>query len=90
MDRTQNGDRLIFKGIPDTYERSGYTDTDTRVEAYYLEDVLTEIEYDITYLEDAPDEMLTLYDDRFDDICERLKKLDEYLHNVRNKVIVQM
>ena len=81
---------MTFNEIQDIDKRSGYTDIDTRAEVYYLEDVLTEIEYNITYLEDAPDEMLVLYDDRFDGIRERLKKLDEYLHNIRNNVIVQM
>ena len=58
-------------------------------ELYYMESVLREIECDISYLEDAPDELLAPYDDKFDVICERLKKLDEYLHNVRNIVKVQ-
>ncbi len=49
-----------------------------------MENVLREIEYDISYLEEAPDEMLAPYDDKFDSIRERLRKLDEYLHNVKN------
>lgn len=49
---------------------------------YSIESVLKEIECDISYLEDAPDEQLAPYDDRFDSIRERLQKLEEYLHNI--------
>ena len=73
-----------MKEISDICEKSGYTGIDTMAEAQYLENVLTEIEYDISYLEDVPDEMLASYDDRFNGICERLRKLDEYRHDVRN------
>ena len=75
---------MTFNEISDIYGRSCYAGIDTWTEAYYIENVLKEIEYDISYLEDAPDEMLASYDDKFDGICERLRKLDEYLHNVRN------
>ncbi len=49
---------------------------------YSIESVLKEIECYISYLEDAPDEQLAPYDDRFDHIRERLQKLDECLHNI--------
>ncbi len=52
------------------------------MEEFSIESVLKEIECYISYLEDAPDEQLAPYDDRFDHIRERLQKLDEYLHNI--------
>ncbi len=73
-----------MREISDFFGRSGYTGIDEMIEAYYMENVLSDIECDISYLEDAPDELLVPYDEKFDRICERLRKLDEYLHNVRN------
>ena len=55
---------------------------------YYMENVLKEIEYNISYLEDSPDEMLIIYDDRLDGICERLRTLAEYLHDVKTTIII--
>lgn len=75
-----------MKEISDIFGRSGYTTIDMMAEAHYMEDVLREIECDISYLEDAPDEMLAPYDDKFDRICERLRKLDDYRHNERNVI----
>jgi hypothetical protein len=75
---------LTSNEISDIFGKSDCAGIDIRAEIYYLENVLKEIECDIAYLEDVPDELLIPFDGKFDVICERLRTLDEYLHNVKN------
>ncbi len=79
---------MTCKEISDSFERSVSAGIDIRTEMYYMENVLKEIGCNISYLEDAPDEMLIIYDDRLDGICERLRTLAEYLHNVKTTAII--
>ena len=48
-------------------------------EAYTVKKVVREIECDISYLEDAPDEMLAPFVEKFGLIGKRLMKLKECL-----------
>lgn len=74
---------MTFCEITNILEISDDAGTDMNAEAYYIEQAIKEIEYNIAYLEDAPDEILAPYNDKFYGICERLLMLDEHLHNVR-------